>query len=343
MAFDGIVTKAIASELQLLKGARIDKIFQPNSNTVIIGMYLNGSNYALNICINPSNYRINLTTHQKSNPKVAPNFCMVLRKHLIGLRLKNVITNSLERIITIELEGFDDVDDIISSKIIVELMGKHCNIILLNDEEIIIDCLRHINNESSTHIVVPHIKYLYPEINKKNFLDISNFQEFNSIIDTSNPLEFSNKISQTFNGISKKYIDFIIEKSATYVTNAVSHAQKLAAAGFRVYLIGGELKPTTEAVVGNQAILSLETLHFSKAFFGTNGVSLKAGFSTPDYEEAMVKKTAIGQAKKAYILADYSKFGNISSVTFEEFAKAQVITDRKPPEAFLRSKNIIVA
>ena len=217
MAFDGIVTKAIASELQLLKGARIDKIFQPNSNTVIIGMYLNGSNYALNICINPSNYRINLTTHQKSNPKVAPNFCMVLRKHLIGLRLKNVITNSLERIITIELEGFDDVDDIISSKIIVELMGKHCNIILLNDEGIIIDCLRHINNESSTHIVVPHIKYLYPEINKKNFLDISNFQEFNSIIATSNPLEFSNKISQTFNGISKKYIDFIIEKLA--ITN----------------------------------------------------------------------------------------------------------------------------
>ena len=138
-------------------------------------------------------------------------------------------------------------------------------------------------------------------------------------------------------------IDFITEKSATYVTNAVSHAQKLAAAGFRVYLIGGELKPTTEAVVGNQAILSLETLHFSKAFFGTNGVSLKAGFSTPDYEEAMVKKTAIGQAKKAYILADYSKFGNISSVTFEEFAKAQIITDRRPPEAFLRSKNIIVA
>ena len=138
-------------------------------------------------------------------------------------------------------------------------------------------------------------------------------------------------------------IDFITEKSATYVTNAVSHAQKLAAAGFRVYLIGGELKPTTEAVVGNQAILSLETLHFSKAFFGTNGVSLKAGFSTPDYEEAMVKKTAIGQAKKAYILADYSKFGNISSVTFEEFAKAQIITDRKPPEAFLRSKNITVA
>lgn len=81
-------------------------------------------------------------------------------------------------------------------------------------------------------------------------------------------------------------IDFIKEKSATFVTNAVSHAQRLAAQGYRVYLIGGELKGTTEAVVGNQAILSLQKLHFSKAFLGTNGVGLKAGFSTPDYSEA---------------------------------------------------------
>ena len=69
-------------------------------------------------------------------------------------------------------------------------------------------------------------------------------------------------------------IDFIKEKSATFVTNAVSHAQRLAAQGYRVYLIGGELKGTTEAVVGNQAILSLQKLHFSKAFLGTNGGSV---------------------------------------------------------------------
>ena len=92
-------------------------------------------------------------------------------------------------------------------------------------------------------------------------------------------------------------IDFIKEKSATFVTNAVSHAQRLAAQGYRVYLIGGELKGTTEAVVGNQAILSLQKLHFSKAFLGTNGVGLKAGFSTPDYSEALVKQTAVEQAR----------------------------------------------
>ena len=91
MAFDGIVTKAIASELQQLSGARVDKIFQPNSNNVIIGCYINGKNYALNICTNSNNYRIHLTTHPKPNPQIAPNFCMVLRKHLTGLHIKNII------------------------------------------------------------------------------------------------------------------------------------------------------------------------------------------------------------------------------------------------------------
>ena len=216
MAFDGIITKAIATELNLLSGARIDKVFQPDSNTIVLGFYLDGLNYALNICINPQNYRINLTTHSKRNPKVAPNFCMVLRKHLIGLRIKNIITNSLERIVTIEFEGFDDVDDIINKKLIVELMGKHCNIILLDDQNIIIDSMRHINNENATHIVVPHIKYTYPAINKKDFLSES-LEDFKCEIEknegTINKDLLPKIISDTYNGISKKYASFIINKN----------------------------------------------------------------------------------------------------------------------------------
>ena len=217
MAFDGIITKAVATELNLLSGARIDKIFEPDSNTVVLGFYLDGLNYALNICINPQNYRINLTTHSKRNPKVAPNFCMVLRKHLIGLRIKNVITNSLERIITIEFEGFDDVDDIITKKLIIELMGKHCNIILLDDQNIIIDSMRHINNENATHIVIPHIKYTYPTINKKDFLS-KTLEDFKSEIEKQTTI--TNKdllpkiISSTYNGISKKYVSYIINENS---------------------------------------------------------------------------------------------------------------------------------
>ena len=221
MAFDGIITKAISTELNLLDGARIDKIFEPDSNTIVLGFYLDGLNYALNICINPQNYRINLTTHSKRNPKVAPNFCMVLRKHLIGLRIKNIITNSLERIITIEFEGFDDVDDIITKKLIIELMGKHCNIILLDDQNIIIDSMRHINNENATHIVVPHIKYTYPKITKKDFLS-ETLEDFKCEIEKYE-IEKKNKktikdllpkiISDTYNGISKKYVSYIINEN----------------------------------------------------------------------------------------------------------------------------------
>ena len=214
MAFDGIVTRAIASELQQLSGARIDKIYQPNKDTIILGLYLNGANYALNICINPQNYRVNLTTHPKPNPQVAPNFCMLLRKYLIGLRIKNFITDSLERVITIELEGFDEVDDIINLKLIIELMGKHCNIILVNEENIIIDCLRHINKDNSISEVIPHVKYIYLTSNKVNFLEISNFEDFKNKLDLDNINieDLPSKISDTFNGFSKSFVFNTINK-----------------------------------------------------------------------------------------------------------------------------------
>lgn len=208
MAFDAIVTKAIATELQLLSGARIDKIFEPDKNEVILGFYLNGINYALNICIDPQNYRVNLTTNLKKNSKEAPNFCMVLRKHLIGLHIKNIITNNLERIITIEFEGFDEIDDIISKKLVIELMGKHCNIILLDDENIIIDSLRHINSENSLRTILPHIKYISPKTDKYNFLECLEFKDFyNKLPSNIDILNISSIISSLFNGISKSFLD----------------------------------------------------------------------------------------------------------------------------------------
>lgn len=85
-------------------------------------------------------------------------------------------------------------------------------------------------------------------------------------------------------------LSYLTEKSATFVTNAVAHAKTLAAAGFRVYLVGGELKGSTEAVVGNQALMNLQSYHFTKGFFGTNGISRQSGLTTPDMNEAMVKR-----------------------------------------------------
>ena len=223
MAFDGIVTKAITTEISQLTGARIDKVFEPNKNTIILGIYQNGINYALNICIDAQYCRINLTTHQKPNPQVAPNFCMLLRKNLIGL---NVITFDLERLIILEFEGFDELDDIISKKLVIELMGKHSNIILLDDTNIIIDSLRHIKElDENYRDILPHTKYTLPTSKKLNFLELKNFEDFkihlNSSILKNDNTQSTNisdlndlpiNISNTFNGISKNFINAIIKK-----------------------------------------------------------------------------------------------------------------------------------
>ncbi len=123
-------------------------------------------------------------------------------------------------------------------------------------------------------------------------------------------------------------LDYIEEKSATFVTNGVSHAQKLVTKGMKVLLIGGELKGSTEAVVGNQAMRTLREYHFTKGFFGTNGVTKKSGCTTPDANEAMVKRTAMEQCKECFVLCDNSKFNQISSVTFAGFQGTTIITDR---------------
>lgn len=127
-------------------------------------------------------------------------------------------------------------------------------------------------------------------------------------------------------------LDFIEETDATFVTNAVAHAQKLAAKGIRVLLTGGELKGSTEAIVGANAVLALKDYHFTKGFFGTNGISKAAGLTTPDMNEALVKKAAVGQCLESFVVCDHSKFNMVSSVTFASLWGITVLTEDFPEE-----------
>lgn len=137
-------------------------------------------------------------------------------------------------------------------------------------------------------------------------------------------------------------IDFITEQQATYVTNGVDHAQKLAALGFRVILLGGDLKASTDAVVGSSALLNIQQFHFTIGFWGTNGVDIEAGFTTPDLDEAMVKRASLAQAKRRYVVCDHSKLGCVSTVTFGDIEQTYIITDRISKEEFKKCKNIII-
>lgn len=137
-------------------------------------------------------------------------------------------------------------------------------------------------------------------------------------------------------------LEYLMERDVTFATNAVEHARRLAVAGYRVILIGGELRGTTEAVVGAQAIITIQEYHFTIGFFGTNGINLHYGCSTPDNSEALVKKTALRQCGKAYILADSAKFDEVSCVSFAGYYDAQIISECIP-KGYEKSGNILLA
>ena len=121
-------------------------------------------------------------------------------------------------------------------------------------------------------------------------------------------------------------INFISNTKAVFVTNGIVHARKLIKKNCTTYILGGELKLTTEAIVGVETVNSLRKYNFTKGFFGTNGVDIDRGFTTPDVKEAMVKEEALHRSRKRFVLCDQSKFDEISSITFADIKDAKIIT-----------------
>ena len=230
MAFDGIIIKKISTELKNMIGFKIDKVYEPDKNTVTLGLYGKCSNLSLLMCISSNNCRLHLTSHQQKNPTIAPNFCMLLRKYLIGLKIKNIYTVDLERIVFIDLENNENPNKPIYRKLIIELMGKHSNIILTDSNDIIIDSMRHTSTlENSNRDIYPTARYIFPEATKYSFLELKDFDDFYSKIEpklieyiTQNSLNIESLsisnfmldkiISNTFNGISLSFIQNILKE-----------------------------------------------------------------------------------------------------------------------------------
>jgi len=132
-----------------------------------------------------------------------------------------------------------------------------------------------------------------------------------------------------------KLIDYITNSNAKYITNGIVHAKKLIEKNFDTMIIGGKVKVQTEAIIGPDCVEGIRRYHFTKAFMGTNGISIEGGFTTPDVDEAMVKAEAIRHTYMTYILADHSKFGMVSSVTFSDLNSCCIITDVQPEKRYL--------
>jgi len=175
MPLDGIVADCITKELNLkLTGGRIDKIFQPEPDEIIMFIRAKGANNKLLLSANPNYPRIHLTEISKDNPSTPPVFCMLLRKHLIGGKITGFDYNDFERIITVNIETVNELGDISTKKLIIEIMGRHSNIILVNESGKIIDAIKHVTGEiSSVREVMPAREYvLPPSQNKINPLNL---------------------------------------------------------------------------------------------------------------------------------------------------------------------------
>lgn len=129
-------------------------------------------------------------------------------------------------------------------------------------------------------------------------------------------------------------LPFVTAKNVTFVTNGTAHAAWLASHSCSVILLGGQVKAVTGAVIGQTALTQLDSFNFTKGFFGTNGISLKSGFTTPDPAEAAIKEKALRQCHYPYIVSDPSKFDIITPITFAKLSAASIITTKVPNEAY---------
>ncbi len=165
MSFDGLVTKAMVDELvRTLKGGRINKVHQPYKNEVILTIRANGVNQKLLLSAHPSYARVQFTNEAYDNPSEPPMFCMLLRKHIEGHILEDVYQVKNDRMIIFEIKGRNEIGDISYKQLIIEIMGRHSNIVLVDKtRNIILDSIKHVSYAvNSYRAILPGQPYIFP-------------------------------------------------------------------------------------------------------------------------------------------------------------------------------------
>lgn len=202
MAFDGIVISNIVRDLsETLVGGRITKVSQPEKDELVLTVK-NYDTYKLFISASASLPLIYLTEASKPNPMTAPNFCMLLRKHFNSARILSVSQPGLERIIDIAIEHLDEMGDLCTKHLVIEIMGKHSNIILCDNEKRIIDSIKHVSGAvSSVREVLPGREYFIPQTQEKYDPLTLTAQDFLEHIAVK-PLPAGKALYQSLTGIS---------------------------------------------------------------------------------------------------------------------------------------------
>ncbi|PEZ00854.1 hypothetical protein CN326_22185 [Bacillus sp. AFS018417] len=225
MAFDGLFTRAITHEIaNSLQTGRISKIYQPSKYEILLHIRANGKNQKLLLSAHPTYARMHLTTQNYDSPALPPMFCMLLRKHLEGGFIEKIEQIDLERIIQITIRSRNEIGDESLKTLIIEIMGRHSNIILVDSKtNIILDSLKHVSLAVNRHrTVYAGAEYIAPPAQQKiNPLQIETQEEF------IRPLDFlagnmDKQLVGAFMGISPLFAKEVVAKAGMVNENALS-------------------------------------------------------------------------------------------------------------------------
>ncbi len=249
MALDGITIANITNDLkEALTGARINKIAQPESDALLFTLKTTDKKTVrLYVSASASLPLIYLTEENKPSPLTAPNFCMLLRKHIGNGRITKIYQPGLERIIRFEIEHLDELGDPCQKTIVIELMGKHSNIIFLNEKEMILDSIKHISAQmSSVREVLPGREYFIPTQSDKKTLTESDAWDFETTIRCA-PTTVSKAIYSSYSGISP-----LIANELCHRASIDAHSSCAALSDLEIEHLSHQMKLLSDDIKGNK-------------------------------------------------------------------------------------------
>lgn len=297
MALDGIVIANVVDELRNeLLGGRINKIAQPEKDELLLTIKGQArGQYRLLLSADPGLPLVYLTDSNKPSPMTAPNFCMILRKHLSSAKIIDISQPGLERIISFKLEHLDELGDLGTKFLIVELMGKHSNIIFCNEDMIIIDSIKRINHSvSSIREVLPGREYFIPDtMKKKNPLTID-FEEFrNSIL--KKPMELTKALYSGLTGISPLIANEVCHRASLDGSiSAISLEEAPALHLFR------NLERMMEDIKDGQFVANIISLNESPVEYSSVNLSCYSNHSVQEYDSVSKMLEDYYASKSAY-------------------------------------------
>lgn len=232
MALDGVLLRHIKRELEeKLIGSRIDKIYQPAKDRLLLTMRSREGSYKLLISARADAPRINITTMSPENPKVPPMLCMLLRKRLSGAKLRAVNQPGLERTLMLEFEAVNELGDIVMLSLAVEIMGQYSNIIFIDENGIIIDAVKRVDvSMSSQRLILPGIKYEPPPKQLKLcMLDTDAEEIINAVENLSGSYPLSKALLSVIQGVSPiicRELEYLTGRGADVYSNNMNEEQK---------------------------------------------------------------------------------------------------------------------